>query len=243
MTARALHAPWHMRFAAAVLVVMGCTRSPLEAPAPVASFSKLFMGLLATEGSFKILLDVGEPQPKHCAVLLDDAAARLGTLEVPLVERGIWTGEDEEGTTQCHFPLFAAYAPAPEAASTFEIRDRSGAMQCSVPGFRLIPQNVAAPGGPWQVRAGQAITMTWPPSSGHRLCTVALASAGPSPSTVLSYEDLGDGVMRFTVPSVVPGNYTLDLLLFGIPMTCSGANLASPVTATFSFQQSITIVP
>jgi len=94
----------------------------------------------------------------------------------------------------------------------------------------------------WQL-TNWAWLMTWPVAAGHRLCTFALASAGPTSTPTFSYEDLGDGGMRFNVPpSVVPGKYTLDLLLYGMPIDCSGGSLASPVTATYSFQQSVTIV-
>jgi hypothetical protein len=223
-------------------VAMGCTNSPAETPAPIGSFSTLFMELLANESSFKLLVDPGRSGHEPCAVLLDDAAARLGPLDIPLGEPGLWTGEDEEGTTQCHLPLFAASVPPPEVASTLEIHDRSGTIECSVPGARLVRQDAPPSALPWQLRAGQPVMMTWPVSADHRLCTVALASAGPTPVPTVSYEDLGNGVMRFTVPPVVPGQYTLDLLLFGIPLSCIGGSLAAPVTATFSFQQSITVV-
>ena len=257
-----------MRVIALLLpIVVGCGPPPADVLTPLTQLHAFH--IYVTETGYDFWLDFSQPGnagtasgwcPVPCPVALSDLSAQLDGLAAQVLTHGGKVGEDPgddvPGDNICAPPKLSVATPPLDHESHLHMSDRSGTVDCDVPELKETVSVALVPPGPWELKAGQAVTAQFSPG-GRSAGPVELAtfdSAGEiAGQTVIDGAVFKDDLVTFTLPTVVaPGAYVLE---FGTPvgarqLTCvpalAYADLETDASASGfkqQIKQQIMIVP
>lgn len=251
-----------MRSLCLLITVAGCSMEPLPPPAEtdvtLARFQTFH--LHATEQSIQIVLGDLYLRDGSCPLIDAEVNARLGGVNVPLVQRGGKIGEeagDDVADNVCGAPMFRLDMPPPDGASLLDLSDPAAEFRCQLPDLKAIRQAAPVPptSGDWEWRAGEEVALQWSPGSDlgvWKFFSVALlhisdADATAIDGTAVPPDVAFDGdVMRFTVPAVRPGSYKVDIGPALAPVHCNSQSVRADIDASaaqFGFAHPVTIAP
>jgi hypothetical protein len=175
----------------------------------------------ASERSFAIVFGDHDHVVQHfpCPAMDANLSARINGVPVPLVTRGGHIGDepgDDVSDNICAAPLLQLDTPPPDGPSRLEISDSATTLSCNLPDLKAVRQATLVPpvSGTWEWRAGQAVTMQWSPSGDPRVWSsfsVALSNQETGLSTGVHDLTLDGDLLHFTVPSLSPGAYRVEL--------------------------------
>jgi hypothetical protein len=173
----------------------------------------------ASEQSIAIVFGDQETVVQHapCPVMDANLSARLNGIPVPLITRGAKTGDepgDDVSDNNCATPLLKLDLPPPDGPSLLEISDPATTLSCTLPDLKAVRQATPVLPASWQWRAGQAVTLQWSPSGDLQVWnsfSIGLANQETFLSTGIHDLTQDGDLLHFTVPSLSPGSYRVEL--------------------------------
>jgi hypothetical protein len=241
-----------------VLVLAGCFASDPEAEVAVGLDSFSMLHVTATEHSVEIVLGDRDPFTLYapCPLVDPNLTARLGGVPVPLITRGGKIGDeagDDVSDNRCGTVKLALDGPPPDGTAALELSDPDTGFTCNLPDLKAAREMALVPpeSGTWQWRSGQAVAVQWSPSGDLQLPRQFLATLHHLTGEVIDNRVAVPGtavdgdLVRFTVPSVPPGSYVVDLSPSWIA-PCGPRPISLDISSTltrFAADHRVAIVP
>ena len=200
-----------------LLLFTGCSSLEAETEVTLAGTSTFHVN--ASEQSLAIVFGDQDWVVQHapCPVMDANLSARLNGVPVPLVTRGRKDGDepgDDVSDNNCATPQLKLDMPPPDGPSLLEISDSATTLSCNLPDLKAVRQATLVLPESWEWRAGQAVTMQWSPSGDLQVWnsfSIGLANQETWLSTGV-HDLIQDGdLLHFTVPSLSPGAYRVEL--------------------------------
>jgi hypothetical protein len=213
----------------------------------VAQIHKFYITVTETELSVVLHTITGQ-HAGPCEAALPDLSAQLDGVDVPVATYGGKVGEDpgdDVSDNECAAPRLAVGAPVLDHRSLLRMTDHGGTAACELPDLRTMRKATLVPAGPWELAAGEPVTVQWSPSSdlGHPIAINVQTGTAASGGTIIHGQVVQGDLVTFTLPALAPGPYTLGFA------AAAGATCSPPVasadlhsSATFSFAQQIMVV-
>jgi len=191
------------------LTTMGCSGFT-EVSTSVASIEELHLSVAGSQWTATLGDELMDFHPQPCPVLRADMVAHLDDLELEVVDPGSAVPAFDGGQA-CSPPRLAGEVPPRPGASRLVLRDELGTLTCEIPDLAGTRSVALVPPGPWELRAGQTVTLQWSPARDLQITFpyVLLRSATDSPS--VNNMTAADGLLTFTIPAILPGTYQLEI--------------------------------